>query len=82
MGSIQVREELQKFFNQADERFLKVVHAMMKEYVRDLKVVGYNPDGVPLSKEELIIRARLSNQAIQKRKIKSVKQIRKDSKSW
>jgi hypothetical protein len=82
MGSIQLREELQKFINQADERFLKVVHAMMKEYVRDLKVVGYNQDGVPLSKEELIIRARLSNQAIQKRKIKSVKQIRKDSKSW
>ncbi len=68
MRSTQLKEELQKYINQADERFLKVVHAMMKEYVGDLKVVGANPGGDPISKEELIVRARIANQAIKKRK--------------
>jgi len=82
MGSTQLKEELQKYINQADERFLKVVHAMMKEYVRDLKVVGSNPGGVPISKEELILRARIANQAIKKGKVKSLKRARKESKNW
>jgi hypothetical protein len=82
MGSTQLKEELQKYINQADDRFLKVVHAMMKEYVRDLKVVGYSPYGDPVSKEELIVRARIANQAIKKGKVKSLKRVRKESKNW
>jgi hypothetical protein len=82
MRSTQLKEDLQKYINLADERFLKVVHAMMKEYVRDLKVVGYSPVGNPISKEELITRTRIANQAIKEGKVKSLKRVRKESKNW
>ncbi len=82
MGSTRLKEELQKYINQADERFLKVVHAMMKEYARDLKVVGYSPGGIPILKEELIVRARIANQAMKKGKVKTLKRVRRESKNW
>lgn len=82
MGSTQLKEELHKYINRADVRFLKVVHAMMKQYIKDLDVVGHNSEGFPISKEEVVIRARLSNNAIKQGRVKSARQVRKESKNW
>jgi hypothetical protein len=40
MGVKKLREELHDYINHADERFLKMVYAMSKEYRKEHNVVG------------------------------------------
>ncbi len=60
MGIKNLREELHTYIDNADERFLKMVHAMSKEY-KHPDVVGYNVDGSPITKEDLVKRAKAAS---------------------
>ena len=46
MGVPELRNELHDFINRADERFLKMMYAMSREYDKPV-VVGCNTDGSP-----------------------------------
>ncbi|NEW81186.1 MAG: hypothetical protein GZ094_02315 [Mariniphaga sp.] len=48
MTAIVLRKEVQQYVDQADERFLRMVYAMSKEYENSM-VVGYTTKGEPLS---------------------------------
>ncbi len=52
MTAIVLRKEVQQYVSQADERFLRMVYAMSKEY-ENSKVVGYTTKGEPLTKAEI-----------------------------
>lgn len=54
MGVQKLREELHDYINNADERFVKMVYAMSKEYKNQPVTVGYNIDGSPITKENLV----------------------------
>lgn len=45
-----LRKEVQQYIDRADERFLKMVHAMSKEYGKS-PVVGYTTTGKPITKQ-------------------------------
>ena len=47
-----LRKEVQQYVNHADERFLRMVYAMSKEYENSL-VVGQSASGEPLTKAEI-----------------------------
>lgn len=64
MGVQKLREELHDYINHADERFLKMVYAMSKEYKKENNLVGYNVDGSPITKEDLIMRAKAASQRV------------------
>lgn len=52
MGIPELRREIHDYINLADERFLKMVHALSKEYGAPA-VVGYNNDGTPITADQL-----------------------------
>lgn len=49
MGALELRDSLLQYINQADERLLKVVKAVMESYW-DEEVVAHTIDGEPLTK--------------------------------
>ena len=59
MSSTELRMEVNSFLDQVDDHFLKVVHAMLKTYVREQNVsdgsdiIGSKPDGSPFTQNEL-----------------------------
>lgn len=63
MGVQKLREELHDYINRADERFLKMVYAMSKEYKKS-DIAGYNIDGSPITKEILLKRVKTASQRV------------------
>lgn len=81
MGVHKLREELHEYINQADERFLKMVYAMSKEY-KKTDVVGYTVDGSPITKENLIKRARAASKRVKSGDYISQEELEKESDKW
>ena len=52
MGTAELREGIRSYIDKADERFLRMVDAMRREY-EGSDIVGYEPDGTPITKEDL-----------------------------
>ena len=52
MNINKLREELHKYIDQADRTFLKMVHAMSKEYEQS-EIVGYTVEGDPITQKDL-----------------------------
>jgi len=61
MGVQKLREEFHDYINRADERFLKMVYAMSKEYKKQPMVAGYRVDGSPITKEDLVQRVKAAS---------------------
>ncbi|MCF8370526.1 MAG: hypothetical protein K9H64_02815 [Bacteroidales bacterium] len=55
MGVPELRNKLYDFISHADERFLKMIYAMSKEYQKP-NLVGYNSDGSQITQQQLIDR--------------------------
>ncbi len=55
MSAVQLRSDIDKYLNQVDERFLKVVHSMLNTYLEQQgEVVGYRIEtGEPVYADEL-----------------------------
>ncbi|WP_245189748.1 hypothetical protein [Lunatimonas salinarum] len=45
-------------------------------------IAGYKPDGSPITRSELIARARDSNKAIKEGKLTSIEDLEKESENW
>ena len=81
MGVQKLREELHDYINQADERFLKMVHAMSKEYKKP-DVVGYTTDGSPITKKNLVKRAKSSSQRVKSGDFLTQEEVEKEVENW
>lgn len=81
MGVHKLREELHDYINQADERFLKMVHAMSKVYQKPT-MVGYNVDGSPITKENLVKRARDASKRVKSGDFISQEELEKEVDNW
>ncbi len=81
MGVQKLREELHDFINHADERFLRMVHAMSKEY-KESTVVGYNVDGSPITKESLAKRAKAASQRVKSGDYILQEDVEKEVENW
>lgn len=81
MGVHKIRKELHEYINHADERFLKMVYAMSKEYQRPT-VVGYNVDGSPITKENLIKRARAASKRVKSGDFIAHEEVEKKIDNW
>ncbi|MEQ8881739.1 MAG: hypothetical protein RLQ12_18990 [Cyclobacteriaceae bacterium] len=80
MGTAQLKEEIGQYIQHADERFLQLVHGMIKAD-RNTKV-GYQPDGTPITKQDLIARAQASEEDIKYGRVKSLKALKEEVKHW
>jgi len=59
----ELKKELQAFIEHADERFVKMVYAMSKEYKKP-EIVGYNVDGTPITQEDLKNRVKAASKRV------------------
>jgi hypothetical protein len=52
MSTIELKEKLHRYIDNADETFLKMVHAMSKVYVKPL-IVGFDVNDAPITQQDL-----------------------------
>ena len=81
MTAITLRKELRHYINHADERFLKMVYAMSKEYENTL-VVGYTAEGEPISKIELTERVKSASKRVKSGDFVSHEELEKEVENW
>jgi hypothetical protein len=81
MGVQKLREELHEYINHADERFLKMVYAMSKEY-KETDIAGYNADGSPITKESLVRRAKSASQRVKSGDFITQEEVEKEIENW
>ena len=63
MGVLELRKELHDYINHADERFLKMIYAMSKEY-KESAIAGYNVDGTPITQQRLVKRVKAASKRV------------------
>ena len=81
MGTADLRNELHNYIDHADEVFLKMVHAMSKEYKKG-EVVGYNTDGSPISQDDLKKRVKAASERVKAGKFISQEEVEKEIENW
>jgi hypothetical protein len=81
MGVPELRNELHDFINHADERFLKMVYAMCKEYKKPV-IVGYNSDGSPITKQDLRNRVKSASKRVKSGDFLTQEEVEKEVGNW
>lgn len=81
MGALELRDNLLQYINQADERLLKVVKAVMESYWEE-EIVAHTIDGKPLTKKEYREELNEALAEIKKGEFTTQEDIEKESESW
>jgi hypothetical protein len=81
MTTVALRNELLQYINQADERFLKMVYAMRKEYEREA-VIGHTSKGEPITKDTLKERVKAASARVKSGDFISQEEIEKEVENW
>lgn len=81
MGTVELRKELHSYIDHADETFLKMVHAMSKEYKRTA-IVGYNVDGTPITQQDLRKRVRAASKRVKSGDYLTQEEVEKEIENW
>ena len=76
-----LRKELHDYISHADERFVKMVYAMSKEYKKNV-VVGYNIDGSPITQEQLVERVKAATKRVKAGEYISQDEVAKEVENW
>lgn len=76
-----LREELLKYIEQADKTFLKMVHAMSKEYEKS-ENIGYTVNGDPITKEDLKKKVKAASERVKSGDYISQEEVYKEVKNW
>jgi hypothetical protein len=81
MGATQLRKELHSYIDHADETFLKMVHAMSKEY-NPKGIVGYNADGSPITQQDLKARVKAASKRVKSGEYLTQEEVEKEVENW
>ncbi len=81
MGTLELRKELHSYIDYADETFLKMVYAMSKEYKGSV-IVGYNPDGTPITKGDLKKRVKAASTRVKSGDYITQEEMEEEIKNW
>jgi hypothetical protein len=76
-----LRKEVQHYISHADERFLKMVYAMSKEY-EDTIVVGCTAKGDSLTKVDLKNRVKAASKRVKSGDFISHEEMEKEVENW
>ena len=77
----ELKEELHNYIDHADERFLKMVYAMSREY-KAPTVIGYNVDGPPITRKELAQRVTSASKRVKSGNFITQEDIEKEVENW
>jgi hypothetical protein len=82
MTAITLRKEVQQYISRADERFLRMVHSLAKEYAKnDDKIMGYHV-GKPIKKSQLLTELEEAEKQIERGEYITIDDLEKESKTW
>ena len=81
MGTVELRKEVRSYIDKADERFLRMVDAMRKEY-EEPDVVGYEVDGTPIKQEDLKKRVKAASARVKAGHYTTQEDLEKEMESW
>jgi hypothetical protein len=81
MTAIALRKEVQQYISHADDRFLKMVHAMSREYENTL-VAGYTAQGKPITKDELKERVKAASKRVKAGDFIAHEELEKEVENW
>lgn len=80
MGIIELRKELHNYINQADEKFLKMVYAMSREYQKPS--IGYDIDGKKITRQDLKKRVRAASERVKSGDFLTQEEVEKEIENW
>lgn len=80
MGALELRKELHSYIDRADETFLKMVHAMSKEYKSS--VIGYNADGSTITRKDLKSRVKAASKRVKSGDYLTHEEVEKEIENW
>ena len=81
MGVTELKEELHNYIDHADERFLKMVYAMSREYKASI-LIGYNVDGTSITPKELAQRVTSASKRVKSGKFITQEDVEKEVENW
>lgn len=81
MGVKELRQELHDYIETADITFLRMVHAMSREY-KPSEIVGFNTDGSPITENELKTRVKAASKRVKAGDYVSGEDIEKEIENW
>jgi len=81
MSTAELRKEVQNYIAKADDRFLKMVNAMSKEYEKDA-VVGYRTDGTPITPQDLKQRVKAASKRVKSGQYVTQEELEKEVENW
>ena len=83
MNKEAIKKELHSYIEKADNRFLKMMYALAKNYQdEDTIIVGYEVDGTPITKETLINEVREASEQVKSGKYISQEDLDKEVENW
>jgi len=83
MGATQIRQELHRIIEVADDRMVTAVYARMQNYLQnDESIVAYTPSGEPLTRVEYINQVNKAYEAAQQGKIVTTEVLLKEMENW
>lgn len=82
MGTSELRKSLHDFIDQADERFLRMIHSMASEYTKsDDDVVAFRA-GKTITKSQLYQELKEAEQEIENGESMTIEEFDKESSQW
>lgn len=81
MGIAELRKEVRSYIDKADDRFLRMVDAMRKEY-EGSDVVGYKVDGTPVTQEDMKLRVKEASAQVKAGNYITQEDLEKEMESW
>lgn len=81
MGTAELRKEAHRFIDRANDKDLKKVLALDKEN-ENAVIVGYEPDGNPITQENLVEEAREASAQVKAGNYTSQEDLEKEVKNW
>ena len=82
MNTTKLKKSLHHFIDQADERFLRMVHSLAKEYTKDQREIIACRAGESITKEKLYQELKEAEQEIENGDYISLEEFEKESSKW
>ncbi len=84
MSAVEIKAQINKYLDEVDDSFLKVVYSMLDTYVKgkDDPIIGYDIKGNPLHASVAKKRYEKDLKAVEKGEFTTTTELREISKKW
>ncbi len=81
MSTLELKEQLHEYIENADDTFLRMVYALSKEYEKP-ETVGFAVDGQALSENDIKYRVKAASKRVKDGDFISQEEVEKEIENW